>query len=119
MTIHINTRAVGTLGYMAPEYAIWGHLTKKSDVHSFGTVTLELVSGRSVHSNHSLFLRDWALDLKKKDNLLELVDPRLGSDYDKVEVMMMINVALLYTNASPAVRPFMQLSACSMAELPL
>lgn len=32
--------------YVAPEYAMTGHLLVKSDVYSFGVVLLELVSGR-------------------------------------------------------------------------
>ena len=56
-----------------------------------------------------------ALLLKEKESLLELVDPRLGSKYKKEEVMVMINVALLCTNASAAVRPAMS-SVVSMLE---
>jgi hypothetical protein len=48
-----------------------------------------------------------ALLLKEKESLLELVDQRLGSNYKKEEIMVMINVALLCTNASAAVRPTM------------
>ncbi|CAI9088860.1 OLC1v1023308C4 [Oldenlandia corymbosa var. corymbosa] len=44
---HICTRVAGTLGYMAPEYALRGYLTDKADVYSFGVVLLEIVSGRS------------------------------------------------------------------------
>ncbi|KAH9287899.1 hypothetical protein KI387_032016, partial [Taxus chinensis] len=44
---HISTRVAGTVGYMAPEYAMRGHLTEKADVFSFGVVALEVVSGRS------------------------------------------------------------------------
>lgn len=33
-------------GYMAPEYAIHGHLTEKADVYSFGVLTLEIVTGQ-------------------------------------------------------------------------
>lgn len=33
-------------GYLAPEYAIHGHLTKKADIYSFGVLLLEIVSGR-------------------------------------------------------------------------
>jgi len=33
-------------GYLAPEYAMRGHLTEKTDVYAFGVVALELVSGR-------------------------------------------------------------------------
>ena len=36
---------------MAPEYALWGYLTEKADVYSFGILALELVSGRN-NSNY-------------------------------------------------------------------
>ena len=32
---------------MAPEYALWGHLTEKADVYSFGVVALEIASGKN------------------------------------------------------------------------
>ncbi|GLT46361.1 hypothetical protein SLA2020_201220 [Shorea laevis] len=114
-----STRIVGTMGYMAPEYATRGYLTDKADVYSFGIVALEIVSGRSNTisrtKENSFYLIDWALLLKEKDSLLELVDPRLGSDYNKKEVMRMINVALLCTNPAPAARPSMS-SIVSMLE---
>ncbi|KAL6312482.1 hypothetical protein AAG906_012073 [Vitis piasezkii] len=53
--------------------------------------------------------------LKGEGNLMDLVDPRLGSDFNKEEVMAMINIALLCTNVSPAVRPAMS-SVVSMLE---
>ena len=31
---------------MAPEYALWGHLTYKADVYSFGVVALEIIAGK-------------------------------------------------------------------------
>lgn len=34
-------------GYLAPEYALLGQLTKKADVYSFGVLVLEVISGRS------------------------------------------------------------------------
>lgn len=38
--------AAVVLRYLAPEYAMSGKLTDKSDVFSFGVVLLELISGR-------------------------------------------------------------------------
>jgi hypothetical protein len=38
---------------------------------------------------------------------MELVDPKLGSEFNKEEAIRMIKVALLCTNPSPALRPTM------------
>lgn len=43
---HVSTRVMGTYGYCAPEYALSGKLTLKSDIFSFGVVLLEIVTGR-------------------------------------------------------------------------
>ncbi|XP_075669451.1 putative leucine-rich repeat receptor-like serine/threonine-protein kinase At3g14840 isoform X3 [Castanea sativa] len=116
---HISTRIAGTYGYMAPEYAMRGYLTDKADVYSFGVVTLEIVSGRSNTSHRPkeepFNLLDWAHLLKEEGNIIKLVDPRLGSDYNKEEVMVVIHVALLCTNVSSAARPTMS-SVVSMLE---
>ena len=53
--------------------------------------------------------------MKEEGNLIKLVDPRLGSDYNKEEAMVMIHVALLCTNVSSATRPTMS-SVVSMLE---
>ncbi|KAK1375183.1 Cysteine-rich receptor-like protein kinase 29 [Heracleum sosnowskyi] len=46
----ITSRIVGTYGYMAPEYAMYGQFSVKSDVFSFGVVILEILSGQKNHS---------------------------------------------------------------------
>ncbi|XP_040366480.1 probable leucine-rich repeat receptor-like serine/threonine-protein kinase At3g14840 isoform X4 [Rosa chinensis] len=116
---HISTRVAGTIGYMAPEYAQWGYLTDKVDVYSFGVVALELVSGKNNikyrPNENCVCLLDWALVLQQKENMMELVDPNLGSEFNKEEAMRMIKVALLCTNPSPALRPTMS-AALSMLE---
>ncbi|XP_068641163.1 probable leucine-rich repeat receptor-like serine/threonine-protein kinase At3g14840 [Aristolochia californica] len=108
---HISTRIAGTIGYMAPEYAMRGYLTDKADVYSFGIVALEIVSGKS-NTNYRpkedcVYLLDWVYVLKERGDLMELIDPKLGSDFDAAEVMGMINVAIQCTNASPTLRPIM------------
>ncbi|KAH0698174.1 hypothetical protein KY289_015656 [Solanum tuberosum] len=108
---HISTRIAGTIGYMAPEYALWGYLTYKADVYSFGVVALEIVAGKNnmkYRPNEKFVcLLDWALVLKREGKLMELVDETLSSDFKKDEALRMINVALLCTNTSPALRPNM------------
>ncbi|KAA3490270.1 reverse transcriptase [Gossypium australe] len=108
---HISTRIAGTIGYMAPEYALWGYLTYKADVYSFGIVALEIVAGKNNTKYRPeedyVCLQDWALVLQQKGNLMELVDPRLGTEFNEEEAIRMTKVALLCTNSSPALRPTM------------
>lgn len=47
-------------GYMAPEYAMRGFLSVKTDVFSYGILVLEIVSGRK---NHDTQLTGEKLDL--------------------------------------------------------
>ncbi|KAI7744318.1 hypothetical protein M8C21_032734, partial [Ambrosia artemisiifolia] len=98
---HISTRVAGTYGYMAPEYAMRGYLTDKADVYSYGIVLLEIVSG--------------AIALKAEGKLMDLVDPKLDSEYDKQEVMVVISLALMCAAISPTERPTMS-SVVSMLE---
>lgn len=108
---HISTKIAGTVGYMAPEYAMRGHLSEKADVYSFGVVALEIVTGKSNTSYRPkedfVYLLDWACVLQERGNLLELVDNDLGSKYSEEEAFLLLNVALLCTNASPSLRPTM------------
>ncbi|KAL4586146.1 hypothetical protein LXL04_010778 [Taraxacum kok-saghyz] len=108
---HITTRVAGTIGYMAPEYALWGFLTYKADVYSFGVLALEIVAGKNnmkYQPNEECFsLLDQAIFLKEKGSLIDLVDPRLGSEFNKKEAVGMLKIALLCTNQSPALRPTM------------
>ncbi|KAK4491625.1 hypothetical protein RD792_002380 [Penstemon davidsonii] len=108
---HISTKVAGTIGYMAPEYALWGYLTDKVDVYSFGVVILEIVSGKSnnnyMPSHNFICLLDWACHLQEMKNIDELVDQRLGFQVNREEIERTVKVALLCTNATPSLRPTM------------
>ncbi|XP_009608510.1 probable LRR receptor-like serine/threonine-protein kinase At1g56140 isoform X1 [Nicotiana tomentosiformis] len=107
---HINTRVAGTIGYLAPEYAMRGHLTEKADVFGFGVVALEIVSGRpnsdSSLEEERIYLLEWAWQLHENNRETEIVDANL-SEFDENEVRKVIGIALLCTQTSPALRPSM------------
>ncbi|XP_042519772.1 putative serine/threonine-protein kinase [Macadamia integrifolia] len=107
---HISTRIAGTFGYLAPEYARHGQLTKKADVYSFGVLVLEIVSGRSSGKANwgktQKFLLEWTWELYDRGQLLELVDPEVG-EYSEEEVLRYIKVALFCTQAAAGRRPTM------------
>lgn len=56
-----------------------------------------------------------ALVLQQKESLVELVDPRLGSDFSEEEAVRMVKVALLCINPTAALRPNMS-AVVSMLE---
>ncbi|CAJ2656994.1 unnamed protein product [Trifolium pratense] len=107
---HISTRVAGTIGYLAPEYAMRGHLTEKADVFSFGVVALELVSGRPNSDTNlegeKMYLLEWAWQLHERNCTDDLKDPRL-SEFNKEEVQRLVAIALLCTQTSPTLRPSM------------
>lgn len=105
---HISTRVAGTIGYLAPEYAMRGHLTEKADVFGFGVVALEILSGRPNSDNsldpERIYLLEWAWTLHENGRSLELVDPTL-TGFNASEATRIIGVGLLCTQASPMMRP--------------
>ncbi|XP_021726619.1 putative serine/threonine-protein kinase [Chenopodium quinoa] len=108
---HVSTRVTGTLGYLAPEYAISGHLTRKSDVYSFGILLLLIVSGHKA-VDYNLEQKDAYLVTKvwkayKSNNLQQLVDPSLDGDYPEEEPIEVLKVGLLCVQEISGLRPQM------------
>jgi serine/threonine protein kinase len=107
---HVSTKVAGTFGYLAPEYAMRGHMTEKVDVFAFGVVALETVAGESNHHTSLeeettyIFERVW--ELYENGNPLDFVDPKL-SKFNSEEVLRVIRVALICTQGSPHRRPSM------------
>ncbi|EXB75138.1 putative LRR receptor-like serine/threonine-protein kinase [Morus notabilis] len=107
---HVSTRVAGTIGYLAPEYALRGRLTEKADVFSFGVVALEVISGKpNIYNSQDgeiIYLLESAWTSHESGRSLGLVDPTL-TEFNEREVIQLIRVALLCTQASPTLRPTM------------
>lgn len=109
---HISTRVMGTFGYVAPEYAMTGHLLVKSDVYSYGVVLLELLSGRKPvdmtqpHGQENLVT--WARSLlTSREGLEQLVDPSLAGSYDFDDMAKVAAIASMCVHPEVTHRPFM------------
>ncbi|KAL2894007.1 Proline-rich receptor-like protein kinase PERK1 [Bienertia sinuspersici] len=111
---HITcTDVAGTFGYLAPEYFMYGKVTVKIDVYAFGVVLLELLSGRKPISNElpkgeeSLVM--WAKPILNGGKVSELLDPCMGSDYNRDQIERMVLAATLCIRRAPRARPHMSL----------
>ena len=110
-TKHITRRVAGTYGYMAPEYAVLGHVSTKSDVFSFGMIILEIVTGRrnSVSSETMMaeHLLTYVWENWTRGTKAEIVDPSLHNNYSESEVLKCVHIGLLCVQESPSDRPGM------------
>ncbi|XP_021644324.1 cold-responsive protein kinase 1 isoform X2 [Hevea brasiliensis] len=108
---HVSTRVAGTIGYLAPEYAIRGQLTRKADIYSFGVLLVEIVSGRC-NTNTRLpideqYLLERTWELYERKELVGLVDTSLDGDFDAEEACRFLKIGLLCTQDGPKLRPSM------------
>lgn len=106
---HLSTGIAGTMGYMAPEYLIRGQLTDKADVYSFGVLVLEILGGKRcnafVENSGSLLQTVWRL--YRSNRLVDAVDPCLRDEFPTREASCVLQIGLLCTQASAALRPSM------------
>ncbi|CAA2997546.1 serine threonine- kinase [Olea europaea subsp. europaea] len=108
---HVSTRVAGTIGYLAPEYAMKGQLTRKADIYSFGVLLIEIVSGRC-NTNSRLpaeekYILERAWQLHEKRELVSLVDIALNGDFDPEQACRFLKIGLLCTQDFPKLRPSM------------
>ncbi|TVU33227.1 hypothetical protein EJB05_25017, partial [Eragrostis curvula] len=107
----VKTAAMGTRGYMAPEYLIHHHLSTKADIYSFGVLMLEVISGCKSHTfvpppdaeSDNLLLHAWTLH--KEGRSLELLDPAAQSSATPEQVELFVHIGLLCVQVEPHQRP--------------
>ncbi|KAJ9190017.1 hypothetical protein P3X46_001254 [Hevea brasiliensis] len=108
---HVTTRVKGTLGYLAPEYAMLGKASESCDVYSFGILLLELASGKKPLEKTSGTVKrtitDWALPLAYERKFTELADPKLNGKFEEEELKRVVLVALKCADNRPETRPTM------------
>ncbi|XP_044496878.1 receptor-like serine/threonine-protein kinase ALE2 isoform X2 [Mangifera indica] len=109
---HISTHVMGTFGYLAPEYAMTGHLLVKSDVYSYGVVLLELLTGRKPvdlsqpPGQENLVV--WARPLlTSKEGLDIIIDPFIKSDISYDSIAKVAAIASMCVQPEVSHRPFM------------
>ncbi|XP_011653715.1 probable serine/threonine-protein kinase PBL7 [Cucumis sativus] len=109
---HVSTRVLGTQGYVAPEYALTGHLTTKSDVYSYGVVLLELLTGRvpvdMKKTPGEASLVSWALPrLTDRERVMHIMDPALEGQYSMKDVVQVAAIAAMCVQPEADYRPLM------------
>ncbi|KAJ1420307.1 Serine-threonine/tyrosine-protein kinase, catalytic domain [Sesbania bispinosa] len=109
---HISTHVMGTFGYLAPEYAMTGHLLVKSDVYSYGVVLLELLTGRKPvdlsqppgQENLVTWVRPL---LTSKEGLQMIIDPVVKANISVDTVLKVAAIASMCVQPEVSQRPFM------------
>ncbi|XP_059635988.1 probable LRR receptor-like serine/threonine-protein kinase At4g30520 isoform X2 [Cornus florida] len=109
---HVTTAVRGTVGHIAPEYLSTGQSSEKTDVFGFGILLIELITGMKALEfgktvNQKGAMLEWVKKVQQEKKVEVLVDRELGSNYDRIEVGEMLQVALHCTQYLPAHRPKM------------
>ncbi|KAB2632027.1 serine/threonine-protein kinase PBS1-like [Pyrus ussuriensis x Pyrus communis] len=107
---HVSTRVMGTYGYCAPEYAMSGKLTLKSDIYSLGVVMLELITGKKAidcsKRPGEQNLVSWSRPfLKDRRKFVQLVDPLLQGRFPVRCLHHAIAITAMCLQEQPTFRP--------------
>lgn len=96
-----SLKASAAMGYLAPEYANTGRFTKKSDVYAFGTLVLQLLSGKQKVTSS---VRLGAETRKYQD----FIDSNLHGRFFEHEAAKLARIAWLCAHECPIERPSME-----------
>ncbi|KAI3420615.1 Protein kinase domain-containing protein, partial [Psidium guajava] len=108
---HLTTRVKGTLGYLAPEYAMWGKVSESCDVFSFGILLLEIISAKKplekLQGGRKRDILRWVTPYVQKGAFDHIADPRLEGKYKLDELKLAVMIAMRCTDHNPKNRPSM------------
>ncbi|GMH02917.1 hypothetical protein Nepgr_004756 [Nepenthes gracilis] len=86
------------LAYTPPEYLRNGRVTPESVIYSFGTILLDLLSGKHIPPSH-------ALDMIRGKNNILLMDSHLEGKFSTEEATVVVNLASRCLQYEPRERP--------------
>ena len=77
--------------------AMWGKESERCDVYSFGTLLLEIFTGRKpiekLPAGVKRTITEWAKPLITKEKFKDIVDLKHGGNFDKNQLKQCINAA--------------------------
>ncbi|KAI3996711.1 hypothetical protein MKX01_041011 [Papaver californicum] len=109
----LETRLAGTFGYLAPEYAATGRVTRKVDVYAYGVVLMEILTGRkaldeNLPDEQSHLVTWFRRVLINKDSVRKHIDPTLDPDDETYgNILTVAELAGHCTARDPSQRPEM------------
>ncbi|GBG67451.1 hypothetical protein CBR_g586 [Chara braunii] len=125
----------GTFGYVDPTYILTRQIAPKSDVYSYGILLLELLTGRKPLDQLTLPISDdeedgpgrrvdarvglaeWAVSRIAKEKVDEIMDPKLGRQYDKEVAQRVGELAVSCVNPDRELRPAMARVVAILSQL--
>ncbi|KAL2931184.1 Cysteine-rich receptor-like protein kinase 10 [Bienertia sinuspersici] len=114
-------RVVGTFGYMAPEYVLYGRFSTKSDVYSFGILVLEIISGEKNYDFSEEYdesnLLSFAWKHWRNGTPLEFVDACIREQSSSEEVTRCMQIGLLCVHQDANERPLMSTIVLMLSSL--
>nr|GEW43535.1 putative gnk2-like domain-containing protein [Tanacetum cinerariifolium] len=107
-----TSRIVGTYGYMAPEYAMHGQFSVKSDIFSFGVLVLEIIMGQKNQYFHNEDSGEDFLTFAWKSwqdgGSSRVIDPIMNAGVGSLpDIMRSIHIGLLCVQQNVNDRPTM------------
>lgn len=105
----MTTRVKGTLGYLAPEYAMWGKVSESCDVFSYGILLLELMTGRKpierLPGGAKRTISEWVNMTINKDRFKDLADKKLKGQLNWKEFEQVMHLAIMCVQTEAEKRP--------------
>eukprot|EP01018_Ginkgo_biloba_P018397 Gb_38337 [translate_table: standard] len=101
---------IGSIGYIALEFAYGKNITKEVDIYSFGILLLEILSGSTITSDDfkgEISLHEW-VRFSFPDRVFETVDSTLTANAtsgERLQIISLLRLALLCCQESPRDRP--------------